>query len=145
MRRIFALVLLCMLPAGSFAQSSLTIDKLERTSLAQSKNEVAFSALLEGTIGDPNLEVFVFVHQPRVNRWRPFPATTDFKPEASGRYRWRALCLFGELNGKGVGDSHQVRVMAFDHQTARKGLPEVSASAAIAAAKTEVIVLKRVK
>ena len=145
MNKILPLVFLCILSANVFAQSSLTIDKLERSAITQAKKEVAFSALLEGTIADPDLEVFVFVHQPQLNRWRPFPATTDIKPEPNGQYRWRAICLFGELNGKGVGGSYQARAMAFDKQTSRKGLPEIDSASAIAAAKTEVIVLKRVK
>lgn len=145
MRKVCGLLpLFTLAAAGAFAQS-LQIDKIEKQSVAQAKKEVGFSALLEGTVADPSLEVFVFVYQPGLKGWTAFPATTDYKPEGSARYRWRAICHFGQLDGKGVGDIHQVRAMAFDHRTASKGLPEEARAAAIAADKTEMIVLKRIK
>ena len=146
MKRILMLMGLSafLLPASLLAQS-LNIDKLEKQNIGQAKMEVGFSTLLEGTVSDPNLEVFVFVHQPHLNAWRAFPAVTEFKPEAPGRYRWRAICHFGELNGTGIGNSHQVKVLAFDHATAARGLPPESSASAVAKVKTNVIVLKRVK
>ena len=99
----------------AFAQSVLLIDKLERQDLLLAKKEVAFSALLEGTVSDPDLAVFVLVHQPRLGGWRIFPATTDGRNrETNGGYRWRAICHFGEFDGRGVGDSHQIKAVAVD-------------------------------
>jgi len=145
MPKICGLLLLFIFTAAGVRAQSLNIDKLEKQNIGQAKKEVGFSTLLEGTVSDPNLEVFVFVHQPHLQTWRAFPATTDFKPEAKGQYRWRAICQFGELNGTGIGNSHQVKVMAFDHATAARGLPPESAASAVAKGKTDVIVIKRVK
>src|SRR5256885_10408602 len=99
----------------ALAQSVLLIDKLERQDLLLAKKDVGFSALLEGTVSDPDLAVFVLVHQPRLGGWRIFPATTDGRNrETNGGYRWRAICHFGEFDGRGVGDSHQIKAIAVD-------------------------------
>ncbi len=145
MRKVCAFLPVFLLLAASVQGQSLAIDKLDRTTLSQASKEVEFSALLEGTIDDPDLEVFVFVHQPHLNRWRAFPATTDYAAETKGRYRWRAIIQFGELDGKGIGNTYQVKVMAFDKQTASKGLPEKARAETVAASMTEVITLKRVR
>lgn len=130
-----------LLPASVFGQS-ITIDKLDKHDLAQAKKEVAFSTLLEGTVNDPNLQVFVFAYQPHLKAWRIFPATVAVKPETKDQYRWRAICQFGKLNGLGVGDNHQVRAIAFDRSELANGPPKDPMASKI---KTEVIVLKRVK
>ncbi len=142
MKTILTLSLSCILSAYAFAQSSLTIDKLEKSAIAGAKKEVAFSTLLEGTVSDPNLEVFVFVKQPHLKAWRVFPATIDTIPEAKGQYRWRAICQFGELKGTGVGDNYQARAFALDKQTIKDGLPQKIPAESL---KTEVIVLKRTR
>ena len=72
-RRIFlgaALpIIFCLayLSAEAFAQSGLAIDKLEGNGIQQAVKEVGFSALLEGTVADASLAVFVFAYQPRLN------------------------------------------------------------------------------
>jgi hypothetical protein len=142
MYRTVMLVILSLCCNSAFAQSNLKIDKLERKSLKDASNEVGFSARIEGTVGDPNLEVFVFVHQPHLGGWLPFHASIETKPEVKGQYRWRAICQFGELDGKGKDSSYQVRAMVFDKKTVQDGLPEKALSKAD---KTEVIVLKRVR
>ena len=58
------------------------------------------------------------------------------------RYRWRGICQFGELDGAGVGESYQVRAMAFDKLAVSLGVPEKSLSDAV---KTNTLVVKRVK
>jgi len=142
MGKVCALIpLFLLLAMNAFAQS-LTIDKLERNPIAQASKDVAFSALVEGTVSDPQLQVFVFVFQPQLGGWRPYLATTDYIPEGNGQYRWRAICQFGELNGKGVGATYQIRAMVFNQATVHAGL---SAAAVDHALKTEVVVLKRVK
>ena len=45
--------------ANVVAQSHLTIDKVDREEINASVQEIAFSAVLEGTIDDLNLAVFV--------------------------------------------------------------------------------------
>ncbi len=142
MGKVCACVPLFLILAASGYAQSLTIDKLERKPVSQATKEVGFSALVEGTVSDPELEVFVFVLQPHLGGWRLFPATTDHRPESKDRYRWRAICQFGELDGKGVGGSYQLRAVVFDHATVAAGLP---AAAIGKATKTEVVVLKRVK
>jgi len=54
---------------------------------------------------------------------RAFPATTDSRPGSDGKYRWRAICQFGELDAPGVGDTYQVRAVAFDRSTIAARLP----------------------
>src|SRR5881628_2506556 len=128
--------------AEAFAQSGLVIDKLEGNGIQQAVKEVGFSALLEGTVADANLAVFVFAYQPGLNAWRTFPATTDSRPGSDGKYRWRAICQFGEVDGPGVGDTYQVRAVAFDRSTIAARLP---ARLPLSAPKTSIIALKRVK
>jgi len=54
--------------------------------LVLAKKEVAYSALLEGSVSD--LAVFVLVNQPGWGAWRFFPATTDgTKRDTGGGYR----------------------------------------------------------
>lgn len=142
MRTIPALALLCIFSVHSQAQSRLTIDKLERADVAAAAKEVPFSSLLEGTVADPDLEVVVFVFQPHLKGWKPFVATVDTRSEGKGVYRWRAICQFGELGGKGIGDTYQARAVAFDRVVAAKGLTDKAVDGAL---KTEVIVVKRVK
>ena len=129
-------------PAESFAQSGLAIDKLEGNGIRQAVKEVGFSALLEGTVADASLAVFVFAYQPRLNAWRAFPATTDSRPGSDGKYSWRAICQFGELDGPGVGDTYQVRAVAFDRSTIAARLP---ARLPLSVPKTSIIALKRIK
>jgi hypothetical protein len=142
MNNYILVFLFLLFTSGAFAQSTLSIDKLDKTNIGQAKKEVGFSTLLEGVVSDPNIEVFVMIRGDNDKGWRFFPATVDFNPEAKGRYRWRAICQFGELNGKGIGENHQVQAVAFDKKIVMKGL---TAQAMTDAGKTEVISLKRTK
>jgi hypothetical protein len=142
MKKLSLVFLFLFFASGAFAQSTLSIDKLDKTSISQAPKEVGFSTLLEGVVSDPNQEVLVMAKGPSDKGWRLFPATVDFNPEAKGRYRWRAIVQFGSQDGKGIGETHQVQAVAFDKQTVMKGL---TAQAMTNAGKTEVISLKRIK
>jgi hypothetical protein len=117
--------LFCLLfAAGAMAQSIVSIDKLERKSITEAKTDVGFSALVEGAVSSSDLVVYIMVYQPHLKAWRLFPAVMDEKAEA-GNYHWRAICQFGELNGKGVGSNYQVKAVAFDSAEIKKnGLPK---------------------
>jgi len=128
----------------AFAQSVLLIDKLERQDLVLAKKEVAFSALLEGTVSDLDLAVFVLVYQPGWGAWRFFPATTDgTKRDTGGGYRWRAICHFGEFDGRGVGDSHQIKAVAVDR--AHIGTGNLPLPLPAGTLQTSLVTVKRVK
>ncbi len=142
MKTIHALLVFCLVSANAFAGAGLKIDKIEKADVAKASRNVAFSTLLEGTIDDPDLEVFVLVYQPHLKGWRAFPATTEFRPEARSQYRWYAICQFGELDGRGVGVDYQARAIALDRETLNKGFPEKIPSSA---PQSEVIVFKRTK
>jgi hypothetical protein len=137
-RLIWLLIASAVFPVAAFSQTSLSIDRLERKTLAQASTEVAFSTVLEGTVGSPDLAVSVLVYQPHLKAWRVFPAATERKPEAAGRYRWRAICQFGELDGRGKGDQYKVRVVAVDPADLVKAVRGP-------AVETGTITLKRVK
>lgn len=128
--------------ASAAAQSTLTIDKLERQGFAQTSRQVGFSNLLEGTVSDPDLVVFVLVRRAQSKGWRVFPATTERLPESTGRYRWRAICHLGELDGRGVGAEYQVKAIAFEPGALAQGLSLKRSQQAPA---TEPVILKRVK
>lgn len=128
--------------ASAAAQSNLTIDKLERQSFAQASKQVGFASLLEGTVSDPELVVLVLVREPQAKGWRVFPATTERSPESKGRYRWRAICHFGDLDGRGVGAEYQVKAIAFEPAAMAQGLSLKRSQAAPA---TEPVILKRIK
>ena len=126
-----------------FAQTGIAIDKLEGENILLSKKEVGFSATLEGTISDPELLVHVLVYQPRLKAYRIFPAVTDTRAEPDGKYRWRALCHFGELSGRGIGDLSNILAVGIDKNALIEGrLPERLPSTA---PKSAAIGLKRVK
>jgi len=141
-RYLLAMIAAALLPANAFPQSQLAIDKFDRKSINQAAKEVGFSTLLEGTVGDPELSVFVLVSQPHIQDWRVFPAAVDRTAEGAGRYRWRAVCNLGELDGAGKGDNFQLRAIALDPRLLSSGLPERLPPAT---AKSSTIVLKRVK
>lgn len=109
-------VLLALLFATNvFAQSRLTIDKLDRKDIKAVAKEVPFSTLLEGTVDDPDLAVYVMVYEPAIKAWRSYRATVNsHKPDPAGGYRWRAICHFGEFDGRGVGLSYLVRTIAVE-------------------------------
>ena len=142
MKKLSLVCVFLLFASCAFAQSTLSIDKLDKTNIGQAKKEVGFSTLMEGVVSDPNQEVFVMVKGTSDKGWRLFPATVDFNAEAKGTYRWRAIVQFGSLDGKGKGETHQVQAVVFDKKTVMKGL---TAQATINAAKTEVISLKRTK
>jgi hypothetical protein len=100
MRRTCALALFLLIAAGVFAQSRLNIDKLDRKSLSESKKEVASAALLEGTVSDSKLSVFVMVYEPDTKAPRFYETTVDeTRTDPAGGYRWRAICNFGKIGG----------------------------------------------
>jgi hypothetical protein len=126
-----------------FAQSLITIDKLEGKNILNAKKEVGFSATLEGTISNPDLLVHVLVYQPGSRAYRIFPALTDTQAEYDGKYRWRALCHFGELSGRGIGDLSNIVAVGLDRTALIQGrLPKKLPSTAPVSAP---IGLKRVK
>jgi hypothetical protein len=115
MRTACAFLLCLLLSTSGLAQSALTIDKLKRKDINTEAKEVAYSTLIEGTVNDPDLAVYVLVHEPRINAWRSYRASVDRRNSAaSGPYRWGAICHFGEFDGRGVGASYQVRAIAID-------------------------------
>lgn len=144
MKNTCGFLLSLLLSTSAFAQSGLTIDKLERAGITKEVTEVGFSTVLEGTVDNPNLAVYVTTFQPRLNGWRLFPAVTT--RGSDGRYYWRAICQFGELGGKGVGDTHQVRAIAFDpSQIPISRSSKFPALDSPSVSKTNVIVVKRTK
>ncbi len=142
MKKLLTVLLFLLFISSAFAQSVISVDKLERKDIAQASKEVGFSVLLEGVVNSPDLTVYALVYQPHLKMWRLFPATVDEKPEGAN-YRWRALCHLGELDGKGVGDQYQVKILAFDSNTVKSnGLPKKLSSNVL---NSNSIVLKRVK
>jgi hypothetical protein len=114
--RLACKLLLLLLVATNLlqAQSNLTIDKLDHQGISTSALQVAFSALLEGTVSDPTLAVHVLVYESSINGWKSYPATVDgTRIDAAGGYRWRAICRFGEYHGT-VGLSYTVRAIAIN-------------------------------
>ena len=104
-----------LLAATVFPQSRLTIDRLNRQDIQAIPKEVSYSTLLEGTVDDPRLAVYVLVYEPGIGGWKTYPATVDeTRIDEAGGYRWRAICHFGEYGGQGVGLSFQVRVIAIE-------------------------------
>jgi hypothetical protein len=109
----FLLLLICA--ASAAAQSRITIDKMHRKDINAAVKEVSYSTLLEGTVDDPDLAVYVMVYESRIKAWRSYRATVINQVlDSAGGYRWRAICNFGEFDGRGVGVSYQVRVIAMD-------------------------------
>jgi hypothetical protein len=122
MRKQCICLLSLFLAATVFAQPRLTIDKLDREDIAAIAKEVSFSTLLEGTIENPDLAVYVLVREPNGNDWRSYPATVDgTRVDPAGGYRWRAICHFGGYDGDGVGLSYKVRVIAIDPERITPG------------------------
>jgi hypothetical protein len=141
MRTACAFLLCLLLSTSGLAQSALTIDKLNRKDVNATAKETAYSSLIEGTIEDPDLTVYVQVLDPRNSAWRSYKAIVDkIKPDPDGRYRWRALCHFGEYDGRGIGASYQVRAIALDPQNSTR-LDGSTESTLL----TNTIAIKRVK
>lgn len=138
-----SLILALAFSSQVFAQSLITIDKLEGQNILLAKKEVGFSATLEGTISNPDLLVHVLVYQPRLRAYRIFPGVTDTQAGSDGMYRWRALCHFGELSGNGIGDLSNVLAVGIDKSALVQGrLPQrLPSTAPVSTA----IGLKRVK
>jgi hypothetical protein len=143
--RIAATALLSLLFAvNALAKSSLIIDKVNRKDVTTASKEMPFSALIEGTVSDPTLAVFVMVHDPKIQAWRAFQAIIDdTRADLAGGYRWRAICQFGEFHGEGVGNSYQVRAIAIDWRLIGIGnLPDPLPANAL---QSNAITIKRVK
>lgn len=117
--RLACAFLSLLFAASAFAQSRLAIDKLDRKNLNEASKEVPYSALLEGTVDNPDLVVRVLVYEADSMEPRSYRATVDeTRVDPSGGYRWRAVCYFGEYNGRGAGLSYKVRVVAMDPKLA---------------------------
>jgi hypothetical protein len=102
-------------------QSVVSIDTLDKTDIAKAKAEVGFSAMMEGSVDDPSLVIYVMVYQPYLKAWRLFPASIHGE---GGKYRWSALCHFGKSTGAGIGDGYQVKAIAFSKDSLSKsGFP----------------------
>jgi hypothetical protein len=129
MRLACVFLLSLLLLSSSFAQSQLAIDKVDRKGLNEAAKEVPYSALLEGTVGNPDLMVRVLVNESGSTDPRSFRATVDeTRVDEAGGYRWRAVCYFGEYYGRGVGQSFKVRVVAVDPKNIKDGADSLSAS-----------------
>jgi hypothetical protein len=144
MRLACCLILSLFFAASTFAQSRLTIDKLDRKEIKTAAKEGAHSQLLEGTVDDPDLLVFVQVFEPDMNKWRSYRATVErIKSEETGAYQWHAICHFGGYDGRGVGLSYQVRVVALDPK--KPGQSKLTKSLSAGALQTNTLTIKRVK
>jgi hypothetical protein len=142
MRLACVFLLSLLLLSSSFAQSQLAIDKVDRKSLNEAAKEVPYSALLEGTVGNPDLLVRVLVNESGSSEPHSFQATVDeTRIDEAGGYRWRAVCYFGEYNGRGVGQYYKVRVVAVDPKNIKDGADTLSASSL----QTDTIEFKRVR
>jgi hypothetical protein len=144
----FVFLFLLFIPSG-FAQSVLTIEKLEHEKSKNTLKEkeadrgVGYSALAEGIVKSPDYEVYVLVKGEADKAWRLFPATVSPDPEVKGRYRWRAICLFGKYKQEPSGESYQIQAVAFD-KTAEKDGPNIH-KAIKSAPKTDIVSVKRTK
>ena len=144
MRIACSFLLSLFLAVNVLAQSALTINKVNRKELTATAPEVAFSTVLEGTIDDPTLAVYLIVRESGNNAWRSYPATVaDQKPEPSGKYKWYAICQFGEVDGRGVGNSYQVRAIAVDRKQLGKKM--ISDFLETGSPQSRTITIKRVK
>jgi hypothetical protein len=142
--RLWCVLFYLLIASSTLAQSTrLSIDTLEHTSLDKATKEVGFSALLEGSVDSNQLTVFVMVDQPHLNgAWRVFQATISPNPGSDGTYRWSAICHFGELNGKDIGNQHQLRAIAFDKSQLSPGRPLTLTADSIS---TQIITVTRTK
>jgi hypothetical protein len=144
MRLACSLILSLLFAATGFAQSRLTIDTLGRKEIKTAVKESSFSKLLEGTVDDSDLLVFVQVYEPDLKEWRSYRATVEItKSEKTGGYPWHAICHFGGYDGRGVGLSYQVRVVALDPR--QPGQTRLSNSLPAGALQTNSFSIKRVK
>jgi len=144
MRIACSFLFMLLFAANVPAQSGLTIDKVNRGEIKAAVQEVAFSSVLEGTVDDPNLAVYVMVQDPAAKSWRSHRATVAVQnPDAAGRYKWYAICHFGKLDGQGVGSSYQVRAIAVDSKKAAQ--VQSSGSPAAGTLQSQTLTFKRVK
>lgn len=68
--------------------------------------EVGHTALVEGKVSDPNLNIYVFVHPLLTDQW-----WCQMYPSPSSPDAWRTLCYFG-TEDKGVGEYFEVVAIA---------------------------------
>ena len=142
MRLACVFLLSLLFTASAVAQSQLAIDKLDRKNLNEASKEVPYSALLEGTVDNPNLLVRVLVYESGSTEPRSYRATVDeTRVDPAGGYRWRAVCYFGEFEGRGIGLSYKVRVVAMDPKKIKDGADTLSVSSL----QTDAIEFKRVR
>lgn len=105
------------------AQSELTIDKIGKDAVRPGGGvkTVAFTAMVEGVVADPNLSVYVLVKSPGAADERAFAAAVDgSRPDPAGGYRWRAVCQFGELMGAS-GGSYEAQAAAISSAGIQRG------------------------
>lgn len=78
-----------------------------KISIDPDSTEVGHTAIVEGKVSDPNLNIYVFVHPLLEDRWwcqiHPSPPSPDGS--------WRMLCYFGTKD-KGVGEYFEVVAVA---------------------------------
>lgn len=142
MRLACVFLLSLLFAASAFAQSRIAIDKLDRKNLNEASKEVPYSALLEGTVENPDLLVRVLVYESGSIEPRSYQATVDeTRVDPAGGYRWRAVCYFGEYNGRGIGLSYKVRVVAMDPKMIKDGADILSTTSL----QTDAIEFKRVR
>jgi hypothetical protein len=71
MRLAFRFLIVLFIAVCAFGQPRVTIDKMDDKDISKASKEASFSSLLEGTVDDPNLVVYVLVSYPNKNGWRP--------------------------------------------------------------------------
>jgi len=119
------LTILLLFTTSAFAQSEITIDRVgsEPVRVGDGAKSVAFTALIEGVVTNPELSVYVVVTSPGAAGERIFTAVVDIsRPDSIGRYRWRAVCQFGELTGQGaIGVSYEAQAIAVNPSIVKRG------------------------
>jgi hypothetical protein len=144
MRIACSFLMSLLFAVGALAQSRLTINKIDCKDITEAAKEVPFSALVEGTVDDPDLLVYILVHEPRLNAWRSYRATVEnYEADEAGKYRWNAICQFGEMDGLGVGASYQVKAIALDRKIS--GQARITNRLPADALRSQTIAIKRVK
>jgi hypothetical protein len=94
--------------------------------------------------GGLDLAVYVLVYSEGAVNPHAFAAVVDeAHADPAGGYRWRAICRFGEMKGKGIGDSFLVRAAAINPAKIKVG--KTTASLVENGYHSNAITLKRFK
>lgn len=142
--RRFLPFLLCFAVAAIAAQPELSIDRAgNEPARRDGTNTVAFTTVIEGVVSNPGLSVYVLVKSPDAVNERVFAAAVDgSKPDSERGYRWRAVCLFGEIMGT-AGGSYEARAAAINPAVIQRG--ELLETLKTSKVKSDVITLTRGK